>query len=159
MPYYFCKQILLMKGVFDIWPFGCIRNSTNYSFLFTAVYYFSFIYLHVLFIYLFIYLFIIYLFVCRSQWPRCLRRRSLAARLLKSWVRIPPQAWMFVCCKSCVLSGRGLWDELITRPEESYRLWCVVLCDLETLRMRRPCSALGRSATKIFIYSFFLSSN
>jgi len=25
----------------------------------------------------------------------------------------------------CVLSGRGLCDGLITRPEESYRLWCV----------------------------------
>jgi len=33
------------------------------------------------------------------------------------------------------LSGRGLCDELITRPEESYRLWCVVVCDLETSRM------------------------
>jgi len=31
-----------------------------------------------------------------------------------------------------LLSGRGLCDELITRPEESYRLWCVVVCDLET---------------------------
>jgi len=31
-----------------------------------------------------------------------------------------------------VLSGRGLCDELITCPEESYRLWSVVLCDLET---------------------------
>jgi len=30
-----------------------------------------------------------------------------------------------------VLSGRGLCDELIARPEESYRLWCVVVCDLE----------------------------
>ena len=30
-----------------------------------------------------------------------------------------------------MLSGRGLCDELITRPEESYRLWCVVACDLE----------------------------
>ena len=38
---------------------------------------------------------------------------------------------MFVCC---VLSGRGLCDELITRPEESYRLWCVVVCDLENLK-------------------------
>ena len=28
--------------------------------------------------------------------------------------------------------------ELITGPEESYRLWCVVVCDLETSRMRRP---------------------
>jgi len=31
----------------------------------------------------------------------------------------------------CVLSVSGLCDELITRPEESYRLWCVV-CELET---------------------------
>jgi len=38
----------------------------------------------------------------------------------------------------CVLSGRGLRDELITRPEESYRLWCVVVCDLETSIMRKP---------------------
>jgi hypothetical protein len=42
---------------------------------------------------------------------------------------------MFVCC---VLSGRGLCDELITRPEEYYRLSCVVVCDLETSRMTRP---------------------
>jgi len=55
---------------------------------------------------------------------------------------------MFVCCKCGVLSGRGLWDELITRPEESYRLWCVVVCDLENSRMRRPWPSLGRSATK-----------
>ena len=38
---------------------------------------------------------------------------------------------MFVCCECCVLSGRGLCDELITRPEESYRLWYVTVCDLE----------------------------
>jgi hypothetical protein len=36
----------------------------------------------------------------------------------------------------CVLSGRGLYDGLITRPGESYRLWCVLVCDLETSRMR-----------------------
>jgi len=36
------------------------------------------------------------------------------------------------------LSGRGLCDELITRPEESYRLCCVVVCDLETSRMGAP---------------------
>jgi hypothetical protein len=47
-----------------------------------------------------------------------------------------------------VLSGRDLCDELITRPEESYRLWCVVVCDLETSRMRRPGPSFGRSATK-----------
>ena len=35
-------------------------------------------------------------------------------------------------CLCCVLSGRGPCDEPITLPEESYRLWCVVVCDLET---------------------------
>ena len=43
------------------------------------------------------------------------------------------EAWMSACCEYCVLSVSGLCDELITRPEESYRLWCVVLCNLETL--------------------------
>jgi hypothetical protein len=38
---------------------------------------------------------------------------------------------MDVCRECCELSGRGLYVGLITRPEESYRLWCVV-CDLET---------------------------
>jgi hypothetical protein len=48
-----------------------------------------------------------------------------------------PTGGMDVCCDCCVLSGRGLCDELITRPEESYRLWCVVMCDLDTSWMRR----------------------
>ena len=61
-----------------------------------------------------------------------------AARLLRSWLRIPPGAWIFVCCECRVLSGRGLCDELISRPEESYRLCCVVVCDLETSRMGAP---------------------
>ena len=45
---------------------------------------------------------------------------------------------MFVCCECCVLSGRGICDELITCPEESYRLCCVVVCDLETSRIGAP---------------------
>ena len=64
--------------------------------------------------------------------------RPQAAHLLKSWVRIPPGAWIFVCCECRVLSGRGLCDELITRPEESYRLCYVVVCDLEKSRMGAP---------------------
>jgi hypothetical protein len=39
---------------------------------------------------------------------------------------------MFVCCECCVL-GRGLCDGLITRPEESYRQWSVVVCGQENL--------------------------
>jgi hypothetical protein len=50
---------------------------------------------------------------------------------------------MSVCCECCVLSGRGLCDELITRPDESYRLWCVVVCDLETSWMKRPWPTWG----------------
>jgi len=80
---------------------------------------------------------------CRSQWPRGLRRRSAAARLLRSWDRIPPAAWKFVCCECCVLSGRGLCDELITRPEKSYRLCCVVVCDLENLKNEEAVTGVG----------------
>ena len=66
----------------------------------------------------------------RAPVPVPVAARSAAARLVRSWVRIPSGAWMFVLCECCVLSGRGLCDELITRPDESYRLWCVVVCDL-----------------------------
>ena len=76
------------------------------------------------------------------------RSKTAAARLPRSWVGIPPGAWIFVCCECYVLAGRGLCDELITRPEESYRLRCVVVFNQETSKMRRPWPTLGRSATK-----------
>ena len=57
-----------------------------------------------------------------SQWPRGLKRGPAASRLLELRIRIPPGAWMSVCCECFVLSGRGLCDELITRAGESYRL-------------------------------------
>ena len=101
------------------------------------------------------------LYLCRSQWPRGLRRRSAAARLLRLWVPIPPGAWIFVCCECCVLSGRGLCDELITRPEESYRLWCVVVCDLETSWKRRPWPTWGCYAKNkqiIFIQIIYMTN-
>ena len=55
----------------------------------------------------------------------------------------PTGAWIFVCCECCVLSGRGLCDELITRPEESCRLWCVVMCDLENLKNEEAMIRVG----------------
>jgi hypothetical protein len=82
-------------------------------------------------------------FIGRSQWQRDLRRRSAAALRLRSWVRIPPEARKFVCCECCLLSVRGLCDELITRPEDTYQLWCVVVCDLENSWMRRSCPTGG----------------
>ena len=63
--------------------------------------------------------------VYRSQWPCGLRHGYAAARWLGLRVRIPPSAWMSSSCEYCVLSGRGLDVGLITRPEESYRVWCV----------------------------------
>jgi hypothetical protein len=48
----------------------------------------------------------------RSQCPRDLRRRSTAARLLAILVSNPTGGM-----ECCVLSGRGLYDELITRPQ------------------------------------------
>jgi len=50
---------------------------------------------------------------------------------------------MFVCGECCVLSGRDLCDGLITRPEKSYRLWHVIVCDQETSHARRLKSARG----------------
>jgi hypothetical protein len=50
---------------------------------------------------------------------------------------------MSVYCECCALSGRGLCDELITRAEESCRLWRIIMSDLETSEMRRPLPALG----------------
>jgi len=89
----------------------------------------------------------------RSQWPRGLRRRSAAAHLLRLWVRIPPGAWISVFCECCVLSGRGLCYDLITHREEYYRLWCVVVCDLETSWMRRPWPTGGLSRQKKMSWS------
>ena len=52
-----------------------------------------------------------------------------------------------------MLSGRFLYDELVTRPEESYRLWCVVVCDLETSRIGAPYIYIY-----IYIYIYDISS-
>jgi hypothetical protein len=57
-----------------------------------------------------------------------------------------------VVCLLCVLSGTGLCFGLITRPEESYRVWCVSECDREASIMRRPwpnrgCCAMGERSS------------
>jgi len=62
--------------------------------------------------------------LCRSQWPRGLRRRSAAAHLMR-WVRIPLEAWMLVVS---VVGQRSLQqaDHLsrgVLPPAERHRLW------------------------------------
>jgi hypothetical protein len=63
---------------------------------------------------------------CRSQWPRDLRSRYMAARLLRSWVQIPPGAWMFsvVCCHVEV-SATG-WSLLQRSPTDCGASLCVI---------------------------------
>jgi len=84
------------------------------------------------------------------------RGASEAFRFIVSWekpIQVASWSWAWIYGRSlagiagsnsaggvavcCVLPGTGLFDELITRPEEYYRLWCVVVCDLETSGMNR----------------------
>ena len=50
----------------------------------------------------------------------------------------------YLYSRLCVVSATS-W---VTRPEESYRLWCVVVSDLETSWMRRTWSTEGAVAPK-----------
>ena len=63
----------------------------------------------------------------RSQWPLGLRRRSRAARLLRSWVRIPLAALMsavsVVCCQVEVSATSR---SLVQRSPTDYDAWCVI---------------------------------
>jgi hypothetical protein len=63
--------------------------------------------------------------LCRCQWACSLRRGFATCQLLELCVRIPPGAWMSVSYVCWVPSCRGLCVGLITRPEKSYRVWCV----------------------------------
>jgi len=65
----------------------------------------------------------------RSQWPRGLRRRSTAARLLGLWVRIPPGAWMsvvsVVCCCQVEVSATN-WSLVQRSPTDCGASLCVI---------------------------------
>jgi hypothetical protein len=52
-------------------------------------------------------------------------RGCAAARLLGLRVRFLPGELIAVSCECCVLSGSGLREGPIFRPEESYRVWFV----------------------------------
>jgi len=52
--------------------------------------------------------------------PITVTERVKAYRFLTSRDRIPTKAWMSFFCGCCVLSGRGICDGSITRPEETY---------------------------------------
>jgi hypothetical protein len=65
---------------------------------------------------------------------------------------------MSVSCECCVLSGRGLCDELVPRPEESYRLWCVSKCVVMKPRRNEEAQAhIGLSSHRKKIFSIILT--
>jgi hypothetical protein len=55
---------------------------------------------------------------------------ELGGRSLAGIAGSNPAGDLDVCCECCVLSGRGLCDSPIPRPEEYYLLYvCVTECD------------------------------
>ena len=73
----------------------------------------------------------------------------VCCRSLAGIVGSNPARGMDVCVECCVLSGRGLCDELITRPEESYRIrFGVSECDREAMVKKKAESVKKKSRRK-----------
>jgi len=84
--------------------------------------------------------------ILKELLPISVTARSTAwvyGRSLSGIVGSNPAGVVNVCFECCGLSGRGLCDELITRPEKSYRMWCVVACDLENLKNGETMARVG----------------
>jgi hypothetical protein len=65
---------------------------------------------------------------------------------------------MSVSCTVFVLSGRGLCDGPIHRPEEPYRLWCVCECDqVQIHNLDNYCEQVGKRGKDYVM--IFLCSN
>jgi len=86
--------------------------------------------------------------LCLSRLQRGVRSRYASARLLRLRLRIPLGARLSVCCECCVLSGRGLGNGPIPRPEEYSTGFDVSDCDHEALIMGRPRPEVGLSRLK-----------
>ena len=56
---------------------------------------------------------------------------SVCGRSPAKIVASNPTGGMDICLLRVLCVIRSLCDEPITRPEESYRLWCIIVCDLE----------------------------
>jgi hypothetical protein len=90
---------------------------------------------------------------CRSQWPRGLRRGSVAARPLGLRVQIPLGAWVSVCCE-CLgyqVYVSAIGQSLVHRSRTEC---CVCECDREASVMRRLWRARGSCAVKKKIADF-----
>jgi hypothetical protein len=84
--------------------------------------------------YIYIYM-CVYTYICLHEpVPVTTRSKSyVCGRSTAEIVGSNPGGSMDVCACDCyVLSGGGLCDKLITRTREFYRLWCVIVYDIET---------------------------
>jgi hypothetical protein len=81
------------------------------------------------------------LWSCRFQCPSCVNAKIYCLSL--AGIAGSNSAGGMDTFLLWVLSGRGLCDGPIPRPEECKRLWCVIVCDLDTSSLRRPWPALG----------------
>ena len=93
-----------------------------------------------------------------SQWPSGLKARVFG-RSLAGTAGLNPAGIMAVSLVQVLCVARWMSlrrTDVSPSPEESYRLWCVSVCDLETWRTRRPWPALGccaRRGKKLHRYS------
>jgi hypothetical protein len=84
--------------------------------------------------------------IYRPRWPYDLSRRSTASHC---WNHGFQSRLGHICSSLVFCAGSGLWDELITRSEESYRLCvCLIVCDVETSAVSLPKLELGCCATE-----------
>jgi hypothetical protein len=145
-----CNSITPSHSILSQWiiyGYGVIFGNSG-TCIYCVLYYLYCVFGIVSFVYTLSYLFFLYcerlttqlqlviIIISRSQWPRGLRRRSTAGHLLRSWVR-------------------GLCDELITRPEDSYRLWCVVVCYQETSWNEEAIARAGLQSQKKNYYYYY----
>jgi hypothetical protein len=85
---------------------------------------------------------------CQSQWPCCLRRRFSVARLLRSWVRIPPRAWMFVVSVVCCQVEISVTDwSLVQRSPTDCGAPCVWSRNLENEEAKARYRAVENTTT------------
>jgi hypothetical protein len=79
-----------------------------------------------------------------SDWNKCvfiyfiIVRSACFWRDSSHWARAPSFLMFLDHTQRLITVGRTPLDEWSARPEESYRLCCVLVCDLETSRIRVP---------------------
>jgi len=74
-----------------------------------------------------------------KTWVCCLLRSEIVGSN-------PAETLISVPYDFCLFAGRGRWLGLITRPDESYRVWCVWVLSWNFWVIKRPCGPLGAVA-------------